>query len=200
MLLQGSDRQRGVSRGRLAPALCALLLALPAGVLRAVEITLVSTAGGRAEARAVTLEPLSLSELGRDAERAMSLPGSAEARREGGGLQADVPGLSVSALSEFVERELPVRWQVRLAPDQSPADLRVEAEWASPQGEPGRASIDSAPTSGPAIRVVVEGPWLLTSDDRGQVLEGAVRLRIPVALLTRSGALEGRLNMQAYLP
>ena len=200
MLLQASIRQNGVSRGRLAPMLCALVLALPAGMVQAVEITLISTSGARAAAREVTLEPLSLSELGGRAERSTLMTSGAAARREGRGLQAEVPGLSVSALAEYVERELPVRWQVRLAPEQSPADLRIEAEWASPQGEPGRASIDSAPVSGPAIRVVVEGPWLLVSDDRGQVLEGAVRLRIPVSLLTRPGALEGRLNMQAFLP
>lgn len=171
-------------------ALAGVLCLVAAGAAGSVELI---GPGGAPPPPLLALEPLSLAELG-GRSRAGLGGAVGSVRAVGRGLEAS---LSMPELPEpvtVVERELPLAFRLR-APDGLPPRLR--AEWVGADGRPGARLVEGEAQPGEPVRVRVLGPWPVGSDERGTVYEGRLLIELPLAGITRSGRLSGRIQLQA---
>lgn len=179
-----------VPRSRLTLPVLFWLAALP-GLGAAQEIRF-ATFGteGRGLSEVVRLDPIGLHDLRHPDQLAL---GNVRVRAGRSlGLVAHAGRASLPDLPFTVERELPLRWQIRVPVDTVPQSFRVRAEWESEHGEPGRSSLSGEPTQRIPVEVSVEGPWLVESDERTQLFEGTVTVLIPIDAIERAGDYRGR--------
>lgn len=166
-----------------------LLASGPAAALELIGL------GGAPAPPVLALEPLSLGELG---GRSRAGLGGAwgTVRAAGRGFEAQFPALELPEAVVLLERELPLVFRVR-APEGSPPRLR--AEWMGADGRHGTRVVEGEAAAGDPVRVRVLGPWPVASDERGTVYEGRLLLQLPLAGMTRSGRLSGRIELVAEL-
>jgi hypothetical protein len=185
----------GTGVRRVLAGLLLIALATPCSA-EELAIRLVTPLGDQRALQALEPEPISLRDL--LPFGGISLPAqSGDAVAGPMGLRAVGGSRALPALAGIIERELPLRWQVRLPADGAIDALRVTAELQSP-GEPGRLARGESSGAGVPAVVRVEGPWLVSVDERAQVVEGALVLQIPIeALGQRPTSLEAELVLRA---
>jgi len=56
--------------------------------------------------------------------------------------------------------------------------------------------VDGQAVPGPPIQLRLTAPWLVESNERGEIWEGGVILELPLRDVTRSGQIEGELRIE----
>lgn len=161
---------------------------------QALEVVLVSLDGRvrPAEVDVRNLEPDTL-----PAARTHSETARVRAEAQGGQIRAEVPQLTPPKAPEDIEHDLPLRWRIRLTPEQSIHQVRINASWSWPRGRP--EDKGGPPPAPPGrVRVITSQPWLLSRDEDGEVWEGSVRVVFPGTILDRDGEISGHLRLEAY--
>lgn len=118
-----------------------------------------------------------------------------EAQAGGREIRAQAPEIPAGDPPEEQMQTLPLRWRIRLTPEQSIHFVEVKGEWIWPRRE--NAGRGAAPSPG-HVEVLPGTPWLLSRDENGEVWEGSVRIRFPAEIWDQEGELSGRLSLEAH--
>jgi len=144
------------------------------------------------------LEPLDLTELSgsfvNSYVRASKAGGLAY--WDGSRLILNTAGPTIDPVPEFIEHELPIHWRLRLNPDEQLHEIRLRAEWLAADGRSGGMMVDGQAVPGPPIQLRLTAPWLVDSNERGEIWEGSVFIELPLRDVTCSGQIEGELRIE----
>jgi hypothetical protein len=139
----------------------------------------------------ITLPELMLTQqaLRDDFVSAVSAHAKGNAYMEGNQLRVNIPPPEITALTLYIERELPLVWRLYLEPHEYIQDVRLEASW---HPLPPRSRTHEMPTPD----IVLTEPWRVSTSESGEVWEGHAAIRLPTDALHHAASISGELRIE----
>lgn len=159
------------------------------------EISLISHHTGQLSS-VIYLEDITLPELVQtqqtlrdDFVSAASAHAKGNAYMEGNQLRVNMPLPEITALTLYIERELPLVWRLHLEPHEYIQDVRLEASWYS-------LNTLSRTHEMPIPDIILTEPWRVSTSESGEVWEGHAAIRLPTDALHHAASISGELRIE----